>query len=235
MLKVLWYILRPADDSKIKRCDPMLYWNISLWATFICTSCCPLFAKKSFIFCSPSEYRLSLLSYVLCPVFLSLPLFPLPFFTSFTPAVFHLNISSSCLAASVACQVSSRSQGPTLKWSTGVIFRGVCEKERDWKRKPKGWDEKREAAWPGSEMSGGDKTWKGGEDMGVITNVLLVYFLFSPVNPSRCQPNPFFFSLRDITDVWCSVCVCVRVGVCVIPGWSDVWCKRVALRMNVNM
>lgn len=54
------------------------------------------------------------------------PISPLPFFTSPTLAVFHLNISSSCLAASAACQVSSRSQGPTLKWSMEVIFRGVC-------------------------------------------------------------------------------------------------------------
>lgn len=148
----------------------------------------PLFAKKRNP--SHSAHHLNIvtlsfprpLSYI--PFSLSSP--P-PFFTSSTPAVFHLNISSSCLAASTACQVSSRSQGPTLKWSTEVIFRGVCVRKRERqkeKRKGVGWEG--EAARLGSETSGGDKKWKGGEDMGVITNVLPVYFLFSPVNPSCC-------------------------------------------------
>lgn len=162
---------------------------------FICASChtgpFSLPRKENpFTFCSPPEYRHSLLPSVLCPVFLFLSLFlrflssPLP-----TPAVFHLNISSSCLAASAACQVSSRSQGPTLKWSMEVIFRGVCvcvwEEEKNRKRKGKRWRREGEAAWLGSETSGGDKKWKGGEDMGVITNVFPVYFLFSP-----CQLPP---------------------------------------------
>lgn len=87
-----------------------------------------------------------------CIPFLSLFLHflssPLP-----TPAVFHLNISSSCLAASAACQVSSRSQGPTLKWSMEVIFRGVCvcvcvRKREPEREKERGGDEKeRQLGW----------------------------------------------------------------------------------------
>lgn len=41
------------------------------------------------------------------------------------PAASHLNISSSCLAASAARQVSSRSEDPTLKWSMEGLF-SVC-------------------------------------------------------------------------------------------------------------
>lgn len=55
------------------------------------------------------------------------------------PADFHLNISSSCLAASVACQVSSRSGDLTLKWSMEGIF-SVCERA-DRRAKAKDWVE----------------------------------------------------------------------------------------------
>lgn len=105
------------------------------------------------------------LSYT-CPLYrvsssLLFPISPLPFFTSPTLAVFHLNISSSCLAASAACQVSSRSQGPTLKWSMEVIFRGVCvRRQKDGgggeKKKEKGWVEK-ERQLDQTQTSGGDR------------------------------------------------------------------------------
>lgn len=103
---------------------------------FICTSChTAIFLPRN---PSHSAHHLNIVTLSFpCPlscINFSLPLFPPPFFTSSTPAVFHLNISSSCLAASVACQVSSRSQGPTVKWSTEVIFRGVCVRKRETER-----------------------------------------------------------------------------------------------------
>lgn len=146
------HTLRLAEDSQTKRCDLILYRFIPPQATLevkanssallvTWPSLCQ--EEKSFTYCSPSEYRHSLLpSSSVLYSFLTL-FSPLAFFTSSTPAVFHLNISSSCLAASAACQVSSRSQGPTLKWSMEVIFRGVCVRRRETKReKGKGWDEK---------------------------------------------------------------------------------------------
>lgn len=113
---------------------------------FICTSChTALSLPRKEILHILLTIRISSLSLflILCPVFLSLPLFPLSFFSSSNPAIFHLNISSSCLAASAACQVSSRSQSPTLKWSMEVVFRVVCVRKRETDReKEKGWDEK---------------------------------------------------------------------------------------------
>lgn len=147
---MLRLLLRLADESKIKQRDLMLYWPISLQAFSYSRwklihphvlSHGPVFCqeKKSFTFCSTSERHT--LSFP-CPLPLCLPLFclfsPSSVFTSPTPAVFHLNISSSCLAAYAACQVSSRSQGPTLKWSTEVIFRGVCARKKDAEREKGG-------------------------------------------------------------------------------------------------
>lgn len=62
---------------------------------------------------SPSSVLYSLLS------ILHSPPFSFCLFTSYTPAIFHLNILSSCLAASAACQVSSRSVGPDIKVEHG--------------------------------------------------------------------------------------------------------------------
>lgn len=112
---------------------------------------------------SPSQEKKSLaLGVLFLGSFFLLSLTPHPFFTSHTPAIFHLNISSSCLAASAACQVSSGSQ---RRHESGAEN---CESGKS-------------GGSVGSETSAGDKKWKGGEDGGVITNVLPVYFLLSAV------------------------------------------------------
>lgn len=156
-----------------------------------------------------------------------------PFVYSFSTSplfyltMFHLNISFDCLAAPAACFVSPTFQGPTFKWSTAVTFKGMCVRNRDTEREKDGVGK--------SETSGGDENWKGGEDNGVITNVLPVYFLSAPVKSSCSQQHLLSRRLKDKADVfnaceseviWCEMHESWPPHECEDKVMADVDCER---------
>lgn len=77
-----------------------------------------------------------------------------------------------------------------------VTFKGMCVRKWD-----TGLGREEVAPRAESEMSGGDENWNSGEDNRVITNVLPVYFLPSPVKPSHSQQHLLSFRLKHKTDV----------------------------------